>query len=74
MLFFDLGHVEKQLKWRALRCISGLVCTVRSHDDTSIDRVLLIAVLATSGELELSAQLLRLTQETSEKNIGCVLL
>jgi hypothetical protein len=32
---------------------------------------LLIAALATGGELESSVNLLWLAQETSEKNIGC---
>ena len=67
-LFFDLGNVEKQLEWRALRCISGLVRTGKSDDDAGIDRVLLIAALATGDELESSAHLLWLAQETSEKN------
>ena len=65
-LFFDLGRVEKQLEWRALRCISGLVRTGKSDDDAGIDRVLLIAALATSAELESSVHLLWLAQETSE--------
>ena len=68
MLFFDLGRVEKQLEWRALRCISGLVRTGKSDDDADIDRVLLIAALATGDELESSVHLLWLAQETSEKN------
>ena len=47
-LFFDLGRVEKQLEWRALRCISGLVRTGKSDDDAGIDRVLLIVALGSS--------------------------
>ena len=58
MLLFDLGCVEKQLKWRALRCISGLVRTGKSDDDADIDRVLPIAARATSAELESSVHLL----------------
>ena len=75
-MLFDLGRVAKQLEWRALRCISGLVRTRKSDDDADIDRVLLIAALATSAELEFesSVHLLWLAQETSEKNIGGVLL
>ena len=73
-LFFDLGRVEKQLEWRALRCISGLVRTGKSDDDADIDRVLLIAALATGDELESSVHLLWLAQETSEKNTPNVLL
>ena len=64
-LFFDLGRVEKQLEWRALRCISGLVRTEKSDDDADIDRVLLIAALATGDELESSVYSLWLAQETS---------
>ena len=74
MLFFDLGRVEKQLEWRALRRISGLVRTGKSDDDADIDRVLLIAALATSDKLESSVHLLWLAQETSEKNTPNVLL
>ena len=66
-LFFDLGRVEKQLEWRALRCISGLVRTGKSGDDADIDPVLLIAALATGGELESSVHLLWLAQETSRR-------
>ena len=74
MLFFDLGRVEKNSNGGHLRCLSGLVRTGGSHDDTDIDRALLIAALATGGELESSIHLLWLTQETSEKNTPNVLL
>ena len=47
---------------------------VRRDDDADIDRVLLIAALATSAELESSVHLLWLAQETSEKNTPNVLL
>ena len=53
-LFFDLGRVERQLEWRALRCISGLVRTGKSDDDKDLDWILLIAARATSSELESS--------------------
>ena len=66
----------KNSNGRHLRCLAGLlvVRTGGSHDDTDVDRLLLIAVLATSDELELSVYLLWFVQETLEKNIGCVLL
>ena len=54
MLLFDLGRVAKQLKWRALRCISGLVCTGKSDDDNDLDWILPIAARATSDQLESS--------------------
>ena len=57
-LFFDLGRVEKQLEWRDLRCISGLVRTGKSDDDKDLDWILLIAARATSAELESSVHLL----------------
>ena len=65
---------RKQLEWRALRCLSGLVRTRKSDDDTDIDQVLLIVALATGDELELSVHLLWLMQEMSEKNTPNVLL
>ena len=58
MLFFDLGRVAKQLEWRALRCISGLVRTGKSDDDKDLDWILPIAARATSAELESSVHLL----------------
>ena len=70
-VLFDLGCVAKQLEWRALRCISGLVRTGKSDDDADLDWILPIAARATSAELESSVHLLWLAQETSEKNIGC---
>ena len=54
-LLFDLGRVAKQLEWRALRCISGLVRTGKSDDDTDLDWILRIAARATSAELESAA-------------------
>ena len=45
MLFFDLGRVEKTSNGGHLQCLSGLARTGGSSDDTSIDRVLLIAAL-----------------------------
>ena len=74
MLFFDLGRVENNSNGGHLRCISGLARTGKSDDDADIDRVLPIAARATSDQLESSVHLLWLAQETSEKNIGCVLL
>ena len=73
-LFFDLGRVENNSNAGHLRCISGLVRTGKSDDDKDLDWILRIAARATSAELESSVHLLWLTQETSEKNIGCVLL
>ena len=73
-MLLDLGRVAKQLEWRVLRCISGLVRTGKSDDDADLDWALLIAARATSDQLESSVHLLWLAQETSEKNIGCVLL
>ena len=58
MLLFDLGRVAKQLEWRALRCISGLVRTGKSDDDKDLDWILRIAARATSAELESSVHLL----------------
>ena len=46
---------RKEHEWRAsqiLRCLSGLVRTGGSHDGTDVDRILLIAALATGDELE----------------------
>ena len=68
MLFCDLHRVEKNSNGGHLQCLSGLVRTGGSHDDTDIDWVLLIAALATGDELESSVHLLWLAQETSE---GC---
>ena len=65
MLFCDLRRVEKNSNGGHLRCLSGLVRTGGSHDDTGIDRVLLIAALATGDELESSVYPLWLAQETS---------
>ena len=62
MLFFDLGRVENNLNGGHLWCISGLACTSKSDNDTDIDQVLLIAAWATSDQLELSMNLLWLTQ------------
>ena len=45
-----------------------------SRDDAGLDQTLLIVARAASTELELSVYVLGLAQETSEKNIGCVLL
>ena len=49
---------RKELEWRALRCISGLVRTGKSDDDKDLDWILLIAARATSAELESSVHLL----------------
>ena len=68
-LFFDLGCVEKQLEWRALRCISGLVHTGKSDDDKDLDWILLIAARATSAELESSVHLH--TGTTTHQNRTC---
>ena len=68
MLLFDLGRVENNSNGGHLRCISDLVRTGKSGDDAAIDRILLIAALTTSAELESSVSLLWLAQETSEKN------
>ena len=61
MLFCNLHHVEKNLNGGHLRCLSGLVHTGGSHDDTNVDRTVLIAALATGDELESSVHLLWLT-------------
>ena len=45
MLFFDLGRIEKTSNGGHLQCLSGLARTGGPHDDTGIDRVLLIAAL-----------------------------
>ena len=74
MLFCDLHRVEKNSNGGHLRCLFGLVRASESHDDTDIDRVLLIAALGTGDELESSVYLLWLAQETSEKNTPNVLL
>ena len=66
MLPFDLGHVAKQLEWRALQCMSGLVHTGKSDNDTDLDWALPIVAQATSDQLESSVHLLWLAQETSE--------
>ena len=71
MLFFDLGCVEKNSNGGHLRCLSGLVRTSGSHNDTGIDRVLLITALLTSDELESSVYLLWLAQETSGPPVAC---
>ena len=57
-----------------LRCLSGSVRAGESRDDAGLDRTLLIVARATSAELESRVYVLGLAQETSEKNIGCVLL
>ena len=67
-------RIEKQLEWGHLRCLSGSARAGESSDDAGLDRTLLIAARATSAELELRVYVLWLAQETSEKNIGCVLL
>ena len=54
--------------------LSGLVCAGGFDDDAGLDRTLLIAARATNAELELSAYVLWLAQETSEKNTPNVLL
>ena len=74
MLLFDLGHIKNNSNAGYLRCISGLVHTSKSDNDTDIDQVLPIMAQATSGQLELSMHLLWLMQETSEKNTPNVLL
>ena len=73
MLFCDLRRVEKNSNGGHLRCLSGLVRTGGSHDDTDIDLALLIAALATGDELESSVYPLWFAQETSEKNTPYVL-
>ena len=67
-------RIEKQLEGGHLRCLSGSARAGESSDDAGLDRTLLIAARATSAELELGVYVLWLAQETSEKNIGCVLL
>ena len=62
-MFFDLGCVAKQLKWRALRCVSGLVRTRKPDNDADLDWALPIAAWATSDQLGSSVHLLWLTQE-----------
>ena len=57
-----------------LRCLSGSARAGESSDDAGLYRTLLIAARATSAELGLRVYVLWLAQETSEKNIGCVLL
>ena len=74
MLLFDLGCVKNSLNAGHLRCISGLVRTSKSDNDTDIDQVLPITVRATSGQLELGVHLLWLMQEMSEKSTPNVLL
>ena len=67
-------RIEKQLEWGHLRCLSGSARAGESSDDAGLDRTLLIAARATSAELGLRIYVLWLAQETSEKNIGCVIV
>ena len=68
MLFGNVRRVENNSNGGHLRCLSGLVGTGGSDDDTNLDRILLIAALATSDELESSVHLLWLAPETLGKN------
>ena len=74
MVSSNEGCVENNSNGGHLRCLSGSVRAGESRDDAGLDRTLLIVAWATSAELELSVYVLGLAQETSEKNIGCVLL
>ena len=68
------GCIENNSNGGHLRCLSGSVHASESCDDAGLDRTLLIVAWATSAELESRVHVLGLAQETSEKNIGCVLL
>ena len=71
MLFFDLGRVENNSNGGHLRCISDLVRTGKSDDDADIDRVLLIAALATGDELESSLSAVARAGDVGEEHWVC---